>query len=97
MVPTMLFVFEHQQMQNDIFSSEKVTNTVFFYKIDHTELERVSEVNDLGVLFNCTLSYAPHIDIVISKAYSMLGFLMRICADINAAAVFISLYYAYVR
>ena len=27
----------------------------------------------------------------------MLGFIMRICTDFNAAAVFISLYYAYVR
>ena len=27
----------------------------FSYKIDHTELERVSEVNDLGVLFDCLL------------------------------------------
>ena len=49
------------------------------------------------LFFDRTLSFTGHIDFIVSKAYSILGFMMRICVDFNAVSVFISLYFAYVR
>ena len=70
---------------------------MFNYEISNVQLKRVFEIIDLGVVFYITLSFTGHIDFKVSKAYSMLGFMMRICVDFNAVSVFISLYFAYVR
>ena len=69
----------------------------FNYEIQNTHLMRVLEIRDLGVVFDRTLSFNFHIDFIVSKAYSMLGFMMRICSDFTAASVFISLYFTHVR
>ena len=70
---------------------------MFNYEILGNPLERLNEIRDLGVVFDRTLSFARHVDLIIAKAYSMLGFMMRICADFNDAAVLFSLYNAHVR
>ena len=69
----------------------------FAYHLDQIPLERLSVVKDLGVMLDSTLSFTLHVDFVVCKAYSMLGFMMRICADFNAAPALISLYFAHVR
>ena len=64
---------------------------VFEYQLNQIPPERLSVVKDLGVMIDSTLSFTEHVDFVVCKAYSMLGFMMRICADFNAAPALFSL------
>ena len=73
------------------------TPIIYNYAISNVPLVRVYEIRDLGVVFDRTFTFNSHIDLIVAKAYSMLGFMMRICADFNAVSVFFSLYNAYVR
>ena len=52
---------------------------------------------DFGVLFEFKLSFVQHIDLIISKAYSMFGFIMRICFEFFEPLVLRSLFLAHVR
>ena len=45
---------------------------VFNYEILGNPLERLNEIRHLGVVFDRTLSFARHVDLIIAKAYSML-------------------------
>ena len=75
----------------------KRSPVLFDYNIHNESLGRVYELKDLGVIFDPSFRFVRHIDFIVNKAYSMLGFIMRICADFTAASVFLSLYFAYVR
>ena len=75
----------------------RISPVLFDYQINNISLERVNEMKDLGILFDTTFSFVKHIDFIVSKAYSMLGLIMRICDDFNTALVFKSLYFAHVR
>jgi Reverse transcriptase (RNA-dependent DNA polymerase) len=69
----------------------------FDYRINHISLIRVNEMRDLGVLYNEKIDFIKHIDLTISKAYAMLGFVMRICSEFNDPSVLKVLYFSYVR
>lgn len=69
----------------------------FDYNITSVYLERVNEMLDLGILFDEKVTFTKHIDCSIAKAYSMLGFVMRICADFNNPLALKCLYFAHVR
>ena len=69
----------------------------FDYMIDGNSINRVNMIRDLGILFDEKMSFASHIDYIVSKAYSMLGFMMRICSEFNDPLVFRSVYYSHVR
>ena len=69
----------------------------FDYEIQNTKLVRVQDTRDLGIVFDKTLYFNLHIDFIVSKAYSMLGFMMRISLHFDAASVIFSLYFAHVR
>lgn len=60
-------------------------------------LDRVTEHMDLGVLMDTKLSFLRHIDTVIARAYSMLGFIMRICSNMDEPYALKSVYVAFVR
>ena len=47
------------------------------YLIDNSELERVSEMRDLGVIIDAKLTFQSHIDDIIRKANRALGLLIR--------------------
>ena len=47
------------------------------YTLDGHQLERCVRVRDLGVILDTKLTFADHVDVVISKANRMLGLLMR--------------------
>ena len=53
------------------------TPVIFNYNIDGTNLERVDSIRDLGVIFDSKMSFIPHIDSLISKSRSRLGFIFR--------------------
>lgn len=69
----------------------------FDYTIDGTILVRIEETFDLGILFDNKLSFTKHIEHSIAKAYSMLGFITRICSDFTDPLVLKCLYFAHVR
>lgn len=69
----------------------------FSYVIDGSVVKRVNEVRDLGVVFTENVSFNRHIEVVIAKAYSMLGFVKRVCRDFRNVEALKSLYFAYVR
>lgn len=69
----------------------------FEYSIDSVTLCRLTEVRDLGVLFDTQIDFTRHIEYIIAKSYSMLGFLKRICVDFKCLKLLKSLYCAHVR
>ena len=51
------------------------------YTSTTTALDRVGEVRDLGVIFSTNLSFRSHIEIILNKAYRLLGFIKRTSYD----------------
>ena len=47
------------------------------YTLDGHELERCSQIRDLGVVLDSKLTFARHVDVTVAKANRMLGLLMR--------------------
>ena len=50
---------------------------MYNYTLNDTVLERRFETRDLGVILDAKLTFAPHVDSVVSKANRMLGLLIR--------------------
>lgn len=67
------------------------------YSIYGDVLKKEDGITDLGVYCDSKLSFRKHIEMITSKAYSMLGFIMRLCDEFTCPRVFKSLYFAYVR
>lgn len=55
-------------------------------------MNRKTDVKDLGVNFNTKIDFSTHIDIVTSKAYSLLGFMIRVCKDLDDIRAFKTIY-----
>ena len=51
------------------------------YRINNSQLCRVNDICDLGVIFDTTLSFNKHLINIISKSSSILGFITRNCKD----------------
>ena len=47
------------------------------YSLDGHQLERCVRVRDLGVILDAKLTFADHVDVIVSKANRTLGLLMR--------------------
>jgi len=61
-----------------IISFYKTTNPIFHqYSLQNTPLTRVSEASDLGVIFDSSMSFSPHINYIIKKSLKNLGFIIR--------------------
>lgn len=71
--------------------------TTYSYKLNGIDLSRLNEIRDLGVLFESNVSFNKHIDCVTAKAYSMLGFMKRICSKFVDPYTLLSIYNAHVR
>ena len=69
----------------------------FRYSIDGVDINRVTEVLDLGVWLDERLTFHRHMDFIVSKAYSMLGFVKRICKQFTNLNALKSIYFAHVR
>lgn len=54
--------------------------------------KRVTEQRDLGIVFDNKLNFIKHIDSMVAKAYSALGFVKRFCYDIPNTHTLKSLY-----
>ena len=73
------------------------TPLLFDYSIDSELLQRVDSIRDLGVLLDKSLDFKSHIENIIAKSCSMLGFVKRICWDLTKLKAITSIYCAHVR
>jgi hypothetical protein len=46
-----------------------------------TVLDRVSSINDLGVIMNEKTTFSKHVDVMVAKAFAMLGFIRRLSLE----------------
>lgn len=97
----------HWSIKNGLsFNIDKCCTMTFFkkrkpirhrYMMNGVALNRVNTMRDLGVLFDENCTFNKHIDCVVAKAYSMLGFMKRICSDFVDPYTLKSIYCAHVR
>jgi hypothetical protein len=55
----------------------------FSYFLNNVEIERVSEVTDLGVILTSDLNFDAHIQYACKKASKMIGFIRRSCRNFS--------------
>jgi hypothetical protein len=70
---------------------------LFEYNLSSVLIKRTKNVKDLGVYFDSQVSFSYHIEYVVSKAYKMLGFVLRNGKFLNDPESLRILYCAYVR
>jgi hypothetical protein len=56
--------------------THKINIIEFEYRINNVKLARVESVVDLGITFDNKLSFVPHINVVVTKAFQALGFII---------------------
>ena len=69
----------------------------FDYEVNGTVLRRPATVSDLGVIFDCKLSFVEHVNHVRAQACSTLGFIIRNSKDFCENRTLILLFNAFVR
>lgn len=79
------------------FTRKKKNNISYNYYISNESLNRVAEVRDLGVILDSKLSFNNHIEHITSKAYRMLGFILRISKDFKRCSTMTLLFNCFVR
>lgn len=67
------------------------------YTIGNTTIERVSSINDLGIIFDTDLTFNSHIDSIVLKGFRMLGFIKRNSKHITDTKAITCLYNCLVR
>ena len=77
--------------------SRPTSSILYPYNIDSIELSRVNCMKDLGVILNPKLAFNFHVDYVISKSLSMLGFIQRNSSEFTDASSILCLYSSLVR
>ena len=82
---------------NVISFTRKRTKVEFNYSVYDTPLNRLRVVKDLGVLMDEKLTFNEHVEYIVAKAYSMLGFVIRTCKEFKNIKTLKSLYFAHVR
>ena len=61
--------FIHMSYGNNSFNSS--------YFINHQRIISANQCKDLGIIFTPSLSWSPHIDMIIIRAYKILGLIRR--------------------
>ena len=77
--------------------TNKCTQIQFDYKLNNMSLARVDTFKDLGVIFDCKLSFANHVEHICNSAFRSLGFIIRCGRDFTQVDSLRLLYFAYVR
>ena len=57
--------------------SRKKFPMIYNYKINSNELSRVTTVEDLGIIFDTRLNFHEHVNVTITKANRLWGFIWR--------------------
>lgn len=73
------------------------TKIIADYKIGGASLDRVTFIRDLGVIFDEKLIFDKHVDAICTKAYQMLGFILRVGKSFKNPTTLITLYKTLVR
>jgi hypothetical protein len=50
----------------------------FSYRLSGTGLDQVSSINDLGLIMDEKMNFSEYIDVMVGKAFAMLGFIRRL-------------------
>jgi Reverse transcriptase (RNA-dependent DNA polymerase)/Endonuclease-reverse transcriptase len=69
----------------------------FSYMLAGTVLDRVSSINDLGVIMDEKMNFSEHVDVMVGKAFAMLGFIRRLSLEFRDPYTLKSLYMSLVR
>lgn len=77
--------------------TKKLVPIVFPYTINDEPVMRCSITKDLGIYFDCELSFSHHIAQTVSSANKALGFVLRNCKNFNNLLVLKTLYFSLVR
>jgi hypothetical protein len=60
-------------------------------------LDRVSSINDLGVKMDEKMTFSVQVDVMVAKAFAMLGFIRRLSSEFRDLYTLKSLYTSLVR
>jgi hypothetical protein len=78
-----------------------VRQTITFARSRHyvggTVLNRMSSINDLGVILYEKMTFSKHLDVMVAEAFAMLGFIMRLALQFKDPYTLKSLYTSLVR
>lgn len=77
--------------------TNKSNSIEYTYKINETNINRCNKFKDLGILFDAQLNFCKHVELMVTKAFRTLGFIIRSCRDFSNLDSIKILYYAYVR
>jgi hypothetical protein len=64
----------------------------FAYMLAGTVLDRISYINDLGVIMQAKMNFAEYVDVMVGDAFAMLGFIRRLSFEIRNPYTLKSLY-----
>jgi hypothetical protein len=62
-----------------------------------TFLDRVSSINDLGVIMDEKMNFSEHVNVMVGKAFAMLGFIRRLSLEFRDPYTLKFLYMSLVR
>lgn len=77
--------------------TKKKKKTEFNYCLGNSFIDKVTSLRDLGVQLDSKLHLDAHIDMIVSKAYQMFGFVMRASRDFRRPSTFLHLYKSIIR
>lgn len=77
--------------------TRKKNPVVYPYEINEITVDRVSEIRDLGVIFDDQLSFRRHVEEVVGASMKMLGFIIRNTSAFSDTKTITTLYYTLVR
>jgi len=82
---------------NVISFSRSLTPIITTYFLNGTELEQVSSIKDLGIIYSPNLCFSTHINAIVNRALKVLGFIIRNTKLFKSVGCLCTLYYALVR
>ena len=77
--------------------TNKTSKVLYLYSMFSSTLSRVDSFKDLGVTFDSSLSFAPHVSFIVSEAVKCLGFIIRSSGCFSNGTTLKRLYVAFVR
>lgn len=86
----------HDKCKQITFTRNK-NKIQYTYNIGGHTLDKVSSMKDLGVLFDEKLTFEAHTENICTKAYQMLGFILRISKSFKQPKTLLMLYKTLVR
>jgi hypothetical protein len=69
----------------------------FSYMLDGTVLDRVCSINDLGVIMDEKMTFSEHLDVMVAKAFAMLGLIRILSLEFRDPYILKSLFTSLVR